>query len=153
MGAASYGHIFEEHADKLTQYGVNTIENGRKLTATDYSRCLAKVAELTSIMTDLYDKYDLLLTPTMAVTAFPVGQHPSEIDGKKVNRFWGYTPFTFLFNMTMQTAASVPCGFSKAGLPVGLHIVGKRGDEATVLRAAAAFERAYPWKNNLPPVS
>jgi aspartyl-tRNA(Asn)/glutamyl-tRNA(Gln) amidotransferase subunit A len=55
--------------------------------------------------------------------------------------------------MTGQTAASVPCGFSSDGMPIGLHIVGPRGAEGKVLQAAAAFERARPWQDKRPPVS
>ncbi|GIT27581.1 MAG: hypothetical protein CM1200mP41_36250 [Gammaproteobacteria bacterium] len=54
-------------------------------------------------------------------------------------------PFTYPFNFTGQPAASVPCGFTSDGLPVGLQIVGRWRDEATVLRAAACFEAAQPW--------
>jgi aspartyl-tRNA(Asn)/glutamyl-tRNA(Gln) amidotransferase subunit A len=58
--------------------------------------------------------------------------------------------FTFPFNFTGQPAMSIPCGFTAAGLPVGLQIVGRRFDEATVLRLAAAFERAHPWRDKHP---
>ena len=54
------------------------------------------------------------------------------------------------FNMTGNPAASVPCGFSAEGLPIGMQIVGRRGDEATVLRASAAFEAARPWAQHRP---
>ena len=54
------------------------------------------------------------------------------------------------FNMTGQPASSVPCGFTKDGLPIGLQIVGRRFDDATVLRASAAFERARPWAQHRP---
>ena len=83
---------------------------------------------------DFFNDYDLLLTPAMAVTAFPVGEHPASIAGRAVDPWWGYLPFTFPVNMSGQTAASVPCGFSEAGLPVGLHIVGPGGGR----RAGAA---------------
>jgi len=52
--------------------------------------------------------------------------------------------------MTGQPASSVPCGFTKDGLPIGLQIVGRRFDDATVLRASAAFERARPWAQHRP---
>ena len=67
--------------------------------------------------------------------------------------FRGYTPFTYPFNMTMQTAASIPCGFSSDGMPIGLHIIGRRMEEMTVLRASAAFEQARPWADSHPPIS
>ena len=149
----SYGHLLEAHGQELTDYGRNTIERGREKTAADYSRSLQAVLQLQARMEAFFEEYDLLLTPTMAVPAFPVGQQPAVIGGKDVIPFWGYTPFTFPFNMTMQTAASVPCGFSSGQMPIGLHIVGRRGEETTVLTASAAFEAARPWADKRPSVS
>lgn len=63
-----------------------------------------------------------------------------------------YLAYTYPFNVTGQPAASVPCGWTDDGLPVGLQIVGRRFDEATVLRAAAAFEEAFPWAGRRPPI-
>ena len=63
-----------------------------------------------------------------------------------------WTPFTFPFNMTGHPGASVPCGFTKDGLPIGLQIVGRRLADATVLRAAAAFEKIAPWADRKPPI-
>jgi aspartyl-tRNA(Asn)/glutamyl-tRNA(Gln) amidotransferase subunit A len=98
----------------------------------------------------LFDRYDLLLTPTVACLPFPIGlDGPGEIAGKTVTSY-GWIPYTYPFNLTGQPAASVPCGFTKDGLPIGLQIVGRRFDDATVLRAAAAFERARPWANARP---
>jgi Asp-tRNA(Asn)/Glu-tRNA(Gln) amidotransferase A subunit family amidase len=100
----------------------------------------------------LFEKYDLLLTPTTPCPAFPVGlDHPAEIAGKPITGY-GWVPFTYPFNATGQPACSVPAGFTKAGLPVGLQIVGRRFDDATVLRAAAAFERARPWTGERPAI-
>ena len=63
---------------------------------------------------------------------------------------YAWLPYTYPFNLTGQPAASVPCGFTHDGLPIGLQIVGRRYDDATVLRAAAAFEREQPWANARP---
>ena len=57
------------------------------------------------------------------------------------------------FNLTGQPAACIPYGFSNGGLPIGLHIVGRRGEEATVLRASAAFEQARPWAQHRPAIA
>ena len=152
-GYAFYGHLLADHGEELTDYGRNTLEHGQQLTAADYSRAMLRVVQLQSQMEGLFERYDLLLTPTPAVPAFPVGRPSAVIGGRQVMPFWGYTPFTFPFNMTMQTAASVPCGFSSDGMPIGLHIVGRRGEETTVLRASAAFERARPWSDHRPAVS
>jgi aspartyl-tRNA(Asn)/glutamyl-tRNA(Gln) amidotransferase subunit A len=101
----------------------------------------------------LFEKYDLLLTPTVACPPFPVGlDHPRDVAGRTVASY-SWTPFTFPFNLTGQPAASVPCGFTHDGLPIGLQIVGRRFDDATVLRAAAAFERERPWAAARPPLA
>lgn len=100
-----------------------------------------------------FAKYDLLLTPTVACQPFKVGlDNPTEIAGRPIPDY-GWIPFTYPFNLTGQPAASVPCGFTRNGLPVGLQIVGRRFDDATVLRAAACFERAQPWAGMRPLIS
>jgi aspartyl-tRNA(Asn)/glutamyl-tRNA(Gln) amidotransferase subunit A len=97
-----------------------------------------------------FEKYDLLLTPTIACPPFAVGlDNPTEIAGTRIPPY-GWIPFTYPFNCTGQPAASVPAGFTRDGLPIGLQIVGRRFDDAGVLRAAAAFERARPWAQHRP---
>ena len=153
----SYGHLLEEQREQFTYYGLRAFEHGAEVTGADLSRALLRVDQLRRQMETFFDDYDLLLTPTMAVPAFPVEERPAVIGGKEVDPFWGYLPFTYPINMTGQTAASVPCGFSEspdsAGMPIGLHLVGPRGAEAKVLQACAAFERARPWAHQRPPVS
>lgn len=153
----SYGHLLEEHREEFTYYGLRAFEHGAEVSGSDLSRALLRVDQLRRQMEDFFDDYDLLLTPTMAVPAFPIEERPSVIGGKEIDPFWGYLPFTFPINMTGQTASSVPCGFSEdpssAGMPVGLHIVGPRGAEARVLQASAAFETARPREDKRPPIS
>ena len=103
--------------------------------------------------TDLFERCDVLLSPTVATTAFPVGSPPGAIAGQEIDPFAGYTQFMAIINLVGHPAASVPCGFSSDGLPVGLHIVGRKGDEATVIAASAAFEQARPWAQHRPPVA
>ncbi|MGE0824334.1 MAG: amidase [Candidatus Binatia bacterium] len=98
----------------------------------------------------LFEKYDLLLTPTLPCRPFVVGlEHPPEIAEIRVGRY-DWIPYTYPFNLTGNPAASVPCGFTADGLPVGLQIVGRRFDDALVLRASAAFAEAYPWEERRP---
>jgi Asp-tRNA(Asn)/Glu-tRNA(Gln) amidotransferase A subunit family amidase len=98
-----------------------------------------------------FEKYDLLLSPTVANPPLKIGEFfATEIAGKKVGREAG-SAFTFPFNMTGQPAATVPCGFTRGGLPIGLQIVGRRFADVSVLRASAALERAQPWADRRPP--
>ena len=156
FGTASYtayADLYPERRHELTPYVQNTFDAASQYSAADLSRALAYVDRHRRRFAEFFDAYDLLLTPAMAVTAFPIGQHPTSIAGREVTPWWGYLPFTFPINMSGQTAASVPCGFSAAGLPVGLHLVGPSGAEGRVLRAMAAFEEAQPWAQHRPPVS
>jgi aspartyl-tRNA(Asn)/glutamyl-tRNA(Gln) amidotransferase subunit A len=99
-----------------------------------------------------FERHDLLVTPTIACPPFKVGlDNPPEIAGRAVKPY-AWIPFTYPFNLTGQPAVSVPAGFTKNGLPIGLQIVGRRYDDATVMRAAAAFEKARPWIGHRPPV-
>lgn len=95
-------------------------------------------------------RYDLLLSPTLAVPPFPLNmQGPEIIDGRMVrNDHW--LSFCFPFNFTGQPAASVPAGFTASGLPIGMQIVGRHLDDGLVLAASAAFERIQPWNHILP---
>jgi Asp-tRNA(Asn)/Glu-tRNA(Gln) amidotransferase A subunit family amidase len=78
--------------------------------------------------------------------------YPTEINGKPMDSYIQWVLLTYAFTVVSVPAISVPCGFTASGLPVGLQIVGRWRDEATVLRAAAAFEQAAPWAHLRPPV-
>ncbi|HEY8600063.1 MAG TPA: amidase [Thermomicrobiales bacterium] len=121
------------------------------LTALDYIGANATRQGLWETTRKFFEGFDLLLTPTIAVPPFRAGEEgPREVNGRPVERF-GWTPFTYPFNLTGNPALTVPAGFTAAGLPVGLQIVGRRFDEATVLRAGAAFEAVQPWAARRPP--
>ncbi len=94
-------------------------------------------------MCALHQRYDLLLTPQLAVTAFEAGHEVPPGSGR--TRWWEWSPFTYPFNLSQQPAAAVPCGFTPDGLPVALQLVGNKFDDALVLRAARAFESAQPF--------
>ena len=149
---AACGHLLREHADNLVPYVKSTLEQGAKVSGYHYSQALRALERFRMQMADFFGRYDLLLTPTNTVPAFPVGRRPREIGGQKVDTLWGPFPFTMLFNLTGQPAANLPCGFSTEGLPIGLQVVGRWGEEATVLRASAAFEQARPWAGKTPPL-
>jgi aspartyl-tRNA(Asn)/glutamyl-tRNA(Gln) amidotransferase subunit A len=101
-------------------------------------------------MGEFHEHYDLLLTPTMPIVAFDAGVEVPT--GSKEVRWTSWTPFTYPFNMTQQPAASLPCGFTAAGLPVGLQVVGPKHADARVLTACRAFEQARPWHGKRPTI-
>lgn len=146
-GLAAYLPRWEKKMDPGL---VRVVKMGMKLKATELTKALAARYEYWEKMRRFFEKYDLLLTPSLAVTAFNVGKlkPPS---GKNHSVSWiSWTPFTYPFNLTHNPAATVPAGFSKEGLPVGLQIVGRRFADLTVLQAAAAFEKARPWAQHRP---
>jgi aspartyl-tRNA(Asn)/glutamyl-tRNA(Gln) amidotransferase subunit A len=116
---------------------------GAKITADEILDAQMKRGALGLHMNVFHRDYDLLVTPTLSVPAFEAGR---EFPPNGANRWTDWTPFTYPFNLTQQPAASIPCGFTKAGLPVGLQIVGPRYADGMVLRASRAFETARPIK-------
>jgi aspartyl-tRNA(Asn)/glutamyl-tRNA(Gln) amidotransferase subunit A len=152
---ATQGHLLDDEEDPLTWYARYAIEHGSKTTGSDYVRAVGERDRMIQSFAGEFDKFDVILSPTMAVTAFPTDAYPETIGGQKPypSPEWGFLPFTHPINTIGYTAASVPCGFDSDGMPVGLHIVGKPGDEETVLAVSAAFEEARPWIQHRPPIS
>ncbi len=147
------------HGDKLPKWRdvmqanlVKNIEQGFTLTAADAARCETSRTALYHRVREFFASHDLLLTPTTAVKPFPVEQwYPAEINGQSMPTYVDWVLLTYAITVVGLPAISVPCGFTAGGLPVGLQIVGRWRDEATVLRAAAAFEAAAPWADRRPP--
>jgi aspartyl-tRNA(Asn)/glutamyl-tRNA(Gln) amidotransferase subunit A len=151
-GAAKVIAAFGPDALRHVDPGLRGIvERGRAVSTSDYLDATAVRVDLGVRMGRFHRAYDLLLTPTLPITAFekdrntPPGWHSPD---------WiSWTPYSYPFNMTQQPAASVPCGFTSEGLPVGLQIVGPRHADALVLRAARAYEKATAWTSARPAVT
>lgn len=130
--------------DRMDPGLVACIEDGLRHSAVEYVQARLEKLAFWDTVRPLFERYDLLLTPTTSVAAFPVGRlNPEDYPQHR----WDWFPwasFTYPFNFTGQPAASVPAGFTPAGLPVGLQIVGRRFADLTVLQASAAFEAARP---------
>ncbi len=153
-GYEGSGDLLANHLDELHPESVEELQAGRALTVDQYSAALTRLWHFRSEMADFFEEYDLLITPTNAVTAFPVGEQPSEIGGTPVRPHWTtFMPFQVFWNLTGHPVASVPCGFGSDGLPVGIMIAAQWGREDLVLRASAALEEAHPWAGKRPPVS
>ena len=148
------------HADKLARWKdqmqkglVWNIEQGLRLTPEEIARGDKLRTTLWHRVRVFLEAYDLLILPTVAVPPFPVEQpYPTEINGKPLENYTQWFFLTYGITVTGLPVISVPCGFTRSGLPVGLQIVGRRRQEAAVLRAAAAFEAAQPWSDTIPPV-
>ena len=149
-GAAKSVEQFPEEAwAELDPALRDVCELGRRMTAMDYLEATAVRMRLGVLMGRFHESYDVLVTPTLPIPAFPAGREAPA--GSASPRWTGWTPFTYPFNLTQQPAASVPCGFTDDGLPVGLHVVGPRHADARVLRVCEAYQDASRWFDRRPP--
>ena len=118
--------------------------------AVDYLEAQRARAAYNAELADAMRKYDLLLAPAAAVGAPGIDQEFVEISGKRENALSLMSRLTRPFNLTGQPTISVPCGFTDDGMPIGIQIAGRNWDEATVLRAAYAYEQATEWRHRRP---
>jgi aspartyl-tRNA(Asn)/glutamyl-tRNA(Gln) amidotransferase subunit A len=140
------GHLLDPGLLAVTQRAAS-------LSAVDLAHALQQRNTYYTGMREFMERFDLLLTPTLPITAFTAGLDEPDHWRRETVAPLDWTPFTFPFNLTGQPAATVPCGFDRSGLPIGLQIVGRWRDDSTVLHAAAAFESAMPWADLKPPLS
>lgn len=144
-GAAKLLRSFTPEQLEVVEAGLRaSAEAGNRITLAEYQAALDAREALGRQMGLFHQTYDLLLTPTLPITAFPVGQVSPNHDLYPPGLNW--TPFTYPFNLTQQPAASVPVGFTQEGLPVGLQIVGAKYRDVLVLQAARAYEARHPFK-------
>lgn len=123
---------------------VKRARQGLETSAVDVIEMQIKRAEISAVFARFFERYDLLVTPALPMPAFEAGQivPPSGDWGQE----WiDWAPFSYPFNLTQQPAASIPCGLTQAGLPIGLQIIGAVGADGLVLRASRAFEAARPY--------
>jgi len=148
------GHLLEDPGKRpLLSFAVDNpkFEQFRHTTAVEYSRALRVRFEVIEQFRQVFERYDLIVTPTVTMTA-PKVKPPDTALFSNFDWIISALGITGMINFTGLTAATVPCGFVD-GLPVGLHIIGKRNDEATVLRASRAIEQALPWAQHRPPLA
>ncbi|WP_422367939.1 amidase [Pelagibius sp.] len=144
-GAANLMRRFDAEAQAQMDPGFQEIAaEGARYSLLDYLAAVGRREELT-VETNLFHKdYDILITPSLPLAAFEAGLEVPP--GSGMERWPDWTPFSYPFNLTQQPAASLPCGLTSTGLPIGLQIVGPRYADALVLRASRAFEAAFPWQ-------
>jgi aspartyl-tRNA(Asn)/glutamyl-tRNA(Gln) amidotransferase subunit A len=134
---------------RLLDPGLNDVlEQSKAISLEDYFDAVKQRGMLGSRMRQFMERYDLLMTPSLPIAAFEAGQLAPVAEG--IGKWVDWTPFSYPFNLTQQPAASVPCGYTAAGLPAGLQIVGRMFDDWTVLRAAFAYEQEHQWMQRRP---
>ncbi|MEV5962638.1 amidase [Kribbella sp. NPDC051952] len=121
---------------------------GTAYSASDFLDATSTRMELGQLMGRFHQQYDVLVTPTLPIPAFPVGQDVP--DGSASPDWTSWTPYTYPFNLTQQPALSVPCGFTRTGLPVGLQIVAARHADSLTLRVGQAYQAATDWHRRTP---
>jgi aspartyl-tRNA(Asn)/glutamyl-tRNA(Gln) amidotransferase subunit A len=141
--AKSIEHLTAEQRELLDPGLHEICQQGLTYSAQDYLEATNTRMLMGQRMGAFHETYDLLVTPTVPIPAFEAGREVPA--GSPSPRWTSWTPFTYPFNMTQQPAASIPCGQTSDGLPIGLQIVGPRHADAKVLRAARAYEMAHPW--------
>jgi aspartyl-tRNA(Asn)/glutamyl-tRNA(Gln) amidotransferase subunit A len=150
--AAMLGPLLDQWADRMDPGLVALTRHGMTYSTADYCRAQGERLAYYDKVHAFFQRYDLLLTPSLSVAAFPAEylipphweQHPWD--------WLRWAGFSYPFNMTWLPAATCPCGFTPAGLPVGLQIVTGRFQDLRVLQAARAFEQARPWAQVRPPL-
>lgn len=151
-GAAKVLESHGEAVDDRVDPGLRRIAaTGRTFSASDYLDAMAVRMALGQTMGRFHQSYDVLVTPTLPVAAFEIGRDVPE--GWASPDWATWTPYTYPFNMTQQPALSVPCGFTSAGLPIGLQVVGPRHADALLLRVGRAYEAATEWHRHAPVVT
>ena len=148
-GAANALRAYGEKLREMMDPGLIEVANeGAEYSVLEYLEAVGRRSELAIHMGRFHTEYDLLLTPAMPIPAFETGREVPA--GSPHQRWISWTPFTYPFNLTQQPAASVPCGFTSEGLPVGLQIVGAKYEDALVLRAAHAYQTANTLTDRRP---
>jgi aspartyl-tRNA(Asn)/glutamyl-tRNA(Gln) amidotransferase subunit A len=151
---------YQRHADRIPELGdkmdpgfIACIEAGSHITMSDYQKKrLVKYAYCAEIH-HFFEDWDFLLTPAVSVAAFPAEKLQPAHWPQHSWDWMSWAEFSYPFNMSQNPAASIPCGFTAEGLPVGLQIVGRRFDDLGVLQMSAAFEAARPWASRRPPIA
>jgi aspartyl-tRNA(Asn)/glutamyl-tRNA(Gln) amidotransferase subunit A len=141
-GAAALLDTFTPEQRQAIDPGLQGMaEAGHKLSATDYLAAVKAREACAGAVNQLFERFDLILTPSVPITAFEAGRN-TPADGPYAG-WTGWTPFSHPFNLSRHPAASIPCGFV-AGMPAGLQLIGPGFRDDIVLRAARAFESVMP---------
>ena len=150
--AAYHRDLLAKDGDKLTPSVRLRLEAGLFVTAADYLKAQQARSRFNYEMSQLFQEVDLLAGPSEPITAPPILAAEVPIGDRTVGTVGALTQYTRPYNISGTPAISVPCGFSQAGMPMGLQLAGRAFEDATVLRAAHAYEQSTDWHRQRPPV-
>jgi aspartyl-tRNA(Asn)/glutamyl-tRNA(Gln) amidotransferase subunit A len=154
MWNARFREALPQWGNKLSPTLIRQMELGKDVPGEAVGRALLARTQLFRKVQGWFERFDVIVTPTLTRTAIPIEERlfePIEIEGQvtdTVRKAW--YPYTHPFNMTGHPAMTLPCGFHSDGLPVAIQLVGRRGEDARLFRVAALFEQARPWADRLP---
>ena len=151
--AAAHEELIRTRAAELSDDVRPLLQSGLFLTATQYLGAQQARRNIIAAYRSLWRSFDVLVTPTSPIAAPVIGATTAKLDGKDIPLVRAFLDLTLPFNLTGQPALSVPCGFTRGGLPIGLQLVGRPFDEATLFRAGAAYEAATDWHSRKPPIA
>ena len=151
---ARFADMVARDGNRMTPSLVRQVQMAANWSAADYQKAMFARGELFRHIQGWFERYDYFVTPTLSRTALPVDHDlfdPIEIDGQVVGELrQSLFPYTMPFNITGHPAMSLCCGFASDGLPIGLQLVGRFRDEASVLHLGALYEASTDWHRRWP---
>ena len=156
MWNARFRDVLPQWGNRLSPTLLRQMELGKDTSGEAVGRALLARTQLYRKVQGWFERFDVIVTPTLTRTAIPIEERlfePIEIEGRKtdtVRKAW--YPYTHPFNLTGHPAMTLPCGFHSDGLPMAIQLVGRRGEDARLLRIAALFEQARPWAGRRPAI-
>ena len=145
-GAAVHRDRLKEHPEMFGEDILRRLEDGANTSSTEYILARRTQAEVKKRLEQFFETYDFLITPTTPIAAPTIEGHDAVEQAGRLTRF------TAPFNLAGLPALSLPCGFTKEGLPIGLQIVSRAWADAKVLNVGYAFEQATAWHTHFPKV-
>lgn len=153
--AARFGKTIDQVAPRLDPSFVDGIRAGMTYTGQDLLQATYKRTQHFRAVQGWFARYDLVLTPTASRPPLALTHgalEPITVNGEDAGDMrQSWAPYLNLFDLTGHPAISVPAGFTKDGLPIGLQLIGRWYEDAALLQAAAGFEAAAPWADRRPP--
>jgi Asp-tRNA(Asn)/Glu-tRNA(Gln) amidotransferase A subunit family amidase len=150
--SASYGRYVQDHRHEMARYVVDSIEKGAQISANEFLSTQSARSRYYDQVRKLLERYDFLVSPTLRrvpPTADRISAGPDYVAGRQADPIIGWS-LTWPFNLTTHPSASIPVGFTPAGLPVGMQIVGRRFADEEVLALSALIEEDAPWHSRRP---